>query len=123
MSLAKQKLFPAPLTPTRFSWSMLFCQHVGFQQPRCVGLPLSLAVITDGGPPIVIGPNHFVGFRWNHADNFGAVGEGATLTDECLDGLCESFRPAGLSVHEITVSGRRCAFRCIVGVSKEVSCS
>ena len=99
----EQQLFPAPLTlHMAFCWSMFFCQHVGLQQANCADLPLTLAVITAGGPPIATGPNHFVGFRWNHAGNFGAVSEGATLTDRCLDGLCDSFRRAGLPVHEVT---------------------
>ena len=46
--------------------------------------------------------NHCVGSYWNHADNVGAVSQGATLSDQCLDGLCDSFRRAGLSVHEVT---------------------
>ena len=33
---------------------------------------------------------------------FGAVSKGATLTDRCLDGQCDSFRRAGLPVHEVT---------------------
>ena len=85
-----------------FSQSMFFCQHVGLQQASCADLPLSLPVITDGGPPIVNGPNHSVCFRWNCADTFGAVSKGATLTDQCLDGPRESFRRAGLAVHTIT---------------------
>ena len=81
---------------------MFFCQRVGLQQAICANLPLSLTVITEGGPPIVVGPKRSAGFRWNHADNFGAVCKGATSTDRYLDGLRDSFRPAGLSVHEIT---------------------
>ena len=50
---------------------MFFCQHVGLHQVKSVGLPVSLPVVTDGGPPIVVGPNHSVGFRWNYADNLG----------------------------------------------------
>ena len=99
----EQKVFPAPLTlPIVFSQSMFFCQHVGLQQASCADLPLSLPVITDGGPPIVNGPNHSVCFRWNCEDTFGAVSKGATLTDQCLDGPRESFRRAGLAVHTIT---------------------
>ena len=64
--------------------------------------PLSLPVITDGGPPIVVGPNRSVGFRWNCTDNFGAVSKGAILNDQYFDRLCESFRRSGLPVHEIT---------------------
>ena len=86
----------------QFSWSMFFCQHVGLQQANCADLPLCLPVITDGGPPIVSKPNHSVRFLWNYADSFGAVSESATLTDQYLDGPCESFRREGLSVHEVT---------------------
>ena len=70
----------------RFIWSMFFCQLVGLYEANCADLPVSLPVITGGGPPIVIGTNHSAGFRWNYADNFGAVTEGDTLTDRCLDG-------------------------------------
>ena len=100
---AKQKLFLAPLTlPMRFIWSMFFCKLVGLYEANCADLTVSLPVITGGGPPIVIGANHSAGFRWNNADNFGAVSEGDTLTDRCFDGLCDSFRRAGLPVHEVT---------------------
>ena len=75
-----------------FSWSMFFDQHVGLHQANCADLPLSLPVVTDGG----------VGSRWNYADNFDAVIKGATLTNRCLDGLCDSFRDAGPPVHEVT---------------------
>ena len=95
--------FFAPLTlPMGFSWTMFFCQHVGLQQANCPDRPLSLPVITDCGPPIVPGPNHSVGFQWNFADNVDAVSKGATLSDRCFDGLCGSFRQAGLPVHEVT---------------------
>ena len=53
---------------------------------------------------MVVGTNHAVGFRWNYADNFGAVSKGATLTDWYLDGLCDSFRRAGLPLHEVTLA-------------------
>ena len=65
-----------------FSWSMFFGQHVGLQQASCADLPLRLPVITDGGLPIVVGADLSVVFRWNDADNFGAVSKGATLTDQ-----------------------------------------
>ena len=74
---AEQSFFPSPL----------FCHHVGFQQANCADLQLGLPVVTDCGPPAVLGPIHSVCFRWNCADNFGAVSEGATLTDRCLDRL------------------------------------
>ena len=80
---------------------MFFCQLVGFQQANCADLPLCLPVITDGGPPI-LGVNHFVGFRWSCADNFGAISKGTILTDRCLDGLNDSFHRASLPVHEVT---------------------
>ena len=83
-------------------WSMFFYQHCGLQQASCADVPLRLPVITAGGPSIVFGPNCAVGFRWNCADNFGAVSEGAILADQCLDGLCESLRRAGLTMHEVT---------------------
>ena len=83
---------------------MFFCQQVSLQQARCADPPLTLPVITDGGPPIVTGTDHFVDFRCNYADYFGAVTNCAILTDQCLDGLCESFRRAGLPVHEITLA-------------------
>ena len=50
--------------------------------------------------PVLLG--HSLGFRWNQAENFGAVSTGATLTDRCFHGLCYSFRRAGLPVHEVT---------------------
>ena len=55
-----------------------------------------------GSPPIVVGPNHSVCFRWNYADKIDAVSNGATVTDRCFYGLCGSFRRAGLPVHEVT---------------------
>ena len=97
----EQKLFLAPLTlPVGFPGA---CSSVSMSghQANCADLPLSLPDITDGRPPNVVGPNHSVGIRWNCADNFGAVSKGATLTDQCLDGLCDSFRRAGLSVLEV----------------------
>ena len=48
-------------------------------------LPLSLPVITDR--PSLLGPLTLLGASW---------------TDRCLDGLCGSFRRAGLPVHEVT---------------------
>ena len=54
--------------------------------------------------PSLLGDNHSVDFRWNYADNFGAVSKSATLTDWCLDWLCGSFRRASLPVHEIMLS-------------------
>ena len=85
-----------------FSWSMLFCQHVSLQQASCANLPLSLPVITGGGPPIFVGLSHSVGCRNNYADNFEAVSKGAILIDQCFDGLCASFRRSCLTVHEQT---------------------
>ena len=100
---ARRKLCTAPLTlPMGFSWSMFFCQHVGLQQTNCADHPLSLPVVTDGGAAIVVGPNHIVGFRWNYVDNLGAVSTGATLTDRCFQGLCDSFRRTRPPVHEVT---------------------
>ena len=95
-------MFLAPLTlsmgvPGAFS----FVSRL--QQTSCANLPLNLPVITDV-PPVVIGPNHSVGFRWNYANSFGAVSKGAILTDRCLDGSCDSFRRAGHTVHEITAA-------------------
>ena len=53
------KLFLAILTLSMgFSGSMLFCQHVSFQQASCADLSLM---------PIVVGPDHSVGFHWNYA--------------------------------------------------------
>ena len=49
-----------------------------------------------------------VGFTSHHwswtAHRCWADSRGATLTDRCLDGLCNSFRRAGLPVHEITLA-------------------
>ena len=56
-------------------------EHVLLPACRPPAGELRLPAITD------LGPNHSVGFRWNHADNYVAVSEGATLTDGCLDGL------------------------------------
>ena len=39
---------------------------------------------------------------WNYADNYGAVSKGATLADQCLNELRESFRRSGLTVHEVS---------------------
>ena len=55
----------------------------------------------------VVGPNHSVGFRLSHADNFGAFSKCATLTDGCLDGLCDSSRRAGPHAR----GNSRCSFR------------
>ena len=55
------------------SWSMFFCWHVGLQQANCADSLLGLPIITYGEPPIVLGPNHSLGIRWNYADNLGAV--------------------------------------------------
>ena len=57
--------------------------------------------------PLLLGQTILWVFAGNYADNFGAVSKGATLTDQCLDGLCESFRRAGLSAR----GDPRCSFR------------
>ena len=45
-----------------FALRTFFCQHVGLQHAICANLPLSLPVITDGGPPIIAGSMFFCGF-------------------------------------------------------------
>ena len=66
------------------------------------GSPSEFTVIIDGGSPVVVLTNRSVGFRRNHGENFGAVSKCATLADRYLEGLCDSFRRAGLPVHEVT---------------------
>ena len=69
---------------------MFFCQHAGLQQARCADLPLSLPVITNGAP-IVVEPNHSVGFRWNDADNFCPSVKAPSLLTSALTGCVNLF--------------------------------
>ena len=98
---AEQTLFPALLTLPMGLPGACACGSMWAPSGELCGSPLGLPAITGGGPPIVVGTNRSVGFRWYYADKVGAVSKGATLTARYFDGLCDSFRRVGCPVHEV----------------------